>query len=367
MQTPGTSSSRSIAYFVSPHAFGHAARASAVMAAAQELEPALRFEVFTRVPRWFFEESLTGSFGYHSLLTDIGLVQKTSLREDVPATVRRLDEFLPFEGAQIQRLASRIAQLECRLVMCDIAPMGIAVAHAAGVPAALVENFTWDWVYTGYLDEDAGLERYIRYLHRWFDAASYHIQTEPICQRRSVDLTTAPISRQPRSSRMQIRQRLAIPSRAHVVLITMGGIEWRFDALDPLMNQPNVHFIIPGGAEQMQTRDGLILLPHYHDLYHPDLVNAADAVVGKVGYSTLAEVYYAGVPFGYIRRPQFRESSVLGTYIEEEMQGLAISETEFQSGRWVSRLPNLLALPRVGRRGTNGAGQVAHFVLELLG
>ena len=47
-----------IAYFVTPHGFGHAARAAAVMVALQEIDPAIQFDIFTQVPRWFFQDSL---------------------------------------------------------------------------------------------------------------------------------------------------------------------------------------------------------------------------------------------------------------------------------------------------------------------
>ena len=70
---------QSIAYFISPHGYGHAARAAGVMEAVHELNPSIRFEIFTKVPSWFFDDSSSGNFGYHSLLTDIGLVQRTPL------------------------------------------------------------------------------------------------------------------------------------------------------------------------------------------------------------------------------------------------------------------------------------------------
>ena len=57
-----------IAYFISPHGYGHAARASAVMDAIHDISPSLRFEIFTTVPQWFFEQSLTGPFAYHSFI-----------------------------------------------------------------------------------------------------------------------------------------------------------------------------------------------------------------------------------------------------------------------------------------------------------
>jgi len=39
-----------LAYFITPHGFGHAARACAVMAAAQQRIPNLLSEIFTRSP-----------------------------------------------------------------------------------------------------------------------------------------------------------------------------------------------------------------------------------------------------------------------------------------------------------------------------
>ena len=44
-----------IAYFISPHGFGHAARAAAVMQAISDTDAAVGFEIFTTVPSWFFQ------------------------------------------------------------------------------------------------------------------------------------------------------------------------------------------------------------------------------------------------------------------------------------------------------------------------
>ena len=84
-------------------------------------------------------------------MTDIGLVQETPLYADLARTVERLNRFIPFEGSEISGLAMKIDRLNCELVICDIAPMGIAVGREAGVPSLLVENLTWDWVYQEYM------------------------------------------------------------------------------------------------------------------------------------------------------------------------------------------------------------------------
>ena len=123
-----------IAYFVSPHGFGHAARASAVMNSVYDMDPLVHFEIFTTIPVWFFEESLKSPYGYHSLLTDVGLVQETPLCADLAGTVERLNRFIPFEKSQMWKLAMKIDRLNCELVICDIAPMESRSPGKEGCP-----------------------------------------------------------------------------------------------------------------------------------------------------------------------------------------------------------------------------------------
>ncbi len=363
---------RRIAYFISPHGFGHAARAAAVMDSLHAIAPSIRFEIFTLVPQWFFQDSLPTEFGYHALLTDVGLAQESALREDMPATLQRLSALYPFRQEHVDALARQVAGLDCECVVCDIAPLGIAVARAAHLPSILVENFTWDWIYGGYLDLEPRLSDYIAYLRDAFASADYHIQTEPVCYRPSangderVDLVTRPVSRRPRTPAALVRERLAIPPRAPTVLITMGGIPEQHAFVDALTQMDGIYFLIPGAVQSAGRIGNVILLPHRSDFYHPDLLNACNAVVGKSGYSTVAETYYAGIPFGYISRARFREAARMAFFIEHEMRGLQIQEAEFAEGAWLARLPELLAMSRQARNEANGSVAVATFIHHLL-
>ena len=204
------------------------------------------------------------------------------------------------------------------------------------------------------------------YLKTVFDTADYHIQTEPICSYGPADLTAPPISRCAKMTDRQIREKLGLSNDAKMVIITMGGVPAQFSSLNGLSHQRDVCIVVPGGSNSLEIRGNLILLPHHSDFFHPDLIMASDAVVGKVGYSTLAETYHAGVPFGYIIRPNFRESEILADYVENHMKGIAIKEVEFQDGEWASHLTRLLALPRIERSGPNGAEQVAGFLCSLV-
>lgn len=356
----------SIAVFVSAHGFGHAARACAVLQAMAERGSGLRYEIFTAIPEWFFEQSLTAEFVVHSEEVDVGLVQRTALDEDLEATVGRLGTFYDPASRRIENLAARVRDLGCRLVVNDIAPAGLAVAEHLGVPSVLVENFTWDWIYRGYETTHPGLAAYAAQLSGMFSKATLHLQCEPVCRVVDGAVSIAPVSRCPRLPVDQVRRGLGVAADTPLVLLTMGGIRWDFDSLDRLRGCRDIFFVIPGAAEE-ENRDGnIVRLPFLSDFYHPDLVEASDMVVGKLGYSTVAETYQSGAKLLFLARPRFRESTVLERFAREVMAAEEISETDFASGDWLDT-PGVLSA-RQGRPEPrpNGADQAAKLILDLI-
>ena len=141
-----------VAWFITPHGFGHTTRSVAIMAAMQRIRP-VRFEIFSSVPEFLFDG--IKDLRFHDHVCDVGLVQKSSIEVDLPATVTALDRFLADHESAVIQLATTLQDLAVSLVVCDISPIGIAAAKRAGLPVVLVENFTWDWIYEGYLDQEA--------------------------------------------------------------------------------------------------------------------------------------------------------------------------------------------------------------------
>jgi len=355
-----------IAFFVSSHGFGHAARACAVMDALLDLDSTIGFEIFTTIPKWFFEASLLKPFTYHHILTDIGLVQQTPFREDLPCTLKRLEGFYPLNKKQIETTARMLSETGCGLIVCDISPMGIAVGRVLGITSVLIENFTWDWIYEAYTATHPGFEFYVQYLKELFEDADHHIQTEPVCRYKKADLLLPPISRKPRLPKENLLKDLKITDGSPVVMITMGGVPQQYDIHNELREHKHFTFLISGASHSFQRIDNVLVLPFRSDYYHPDLIHASDVVIGKAGYSTVAEVYDAGIPFVFVKRPTFRESETVATFVRKHMPAMDISESQFEDGVWLPHLQNLLKSKRVHRTAKPGARQAAEFIYSLL-
>ena len=329
---------------MTPHGFGHAARASAVLAALGRRRR-LAVELYTTVPEWFFRDSLELPFRYHPLRTDVGLVQRDAMSEDLAATVAALAALLPFRDELLDRLAAEVRASGCGAVLCDVAPLGIAVAARAGLPAALVENFTWDWIYGAYLREEPRLAPYAEWLREWFERADLHLQATPACRPAAGATTVPPIARRGRSGPAAVRRELGLRPEERAVLVTMGGIPWDFGQLAPRL-PPDVVLLVPGGSGEGERREGsALLMPFRSRFHHPDLVAACDAVVGKIGYSTFAEAWTAGVPYGFIARERFPESPVLAGFVTAHRAGMAVPGDAVAGGSW-DWLAGLLAMPR---------------------
>ncbi len=350
-----------IACFLSSHGYGHAARTCAILNAAAELEPTLRVQLFTEVPEWFFAESLEIPYQLHICKTDVGLVQTSVFSHDVAATLRELDEYFPLSDACVDDLASKISG--CQLVLCDVSVLGVAVAKRAGMRSVLFENFGWDWIYESFLNEEPRFSDPIRRIADLYEKVDLRIQTAPLCRRIENLSMVPPVSRKPRRLGGETRDLLGVPDDKKLVLISRGGNPDDFQFLQGLKQYQKAIFLFAGGAPEMRQEDNLLFLPFKTKFFHPDLVHSADLVVGKGGYSMIAEIWASGTPFAYVLREGFRESPILDSFLREKVPSQRINDHEFESGRWIDQLDSLLSLIAVKGR-SNGALTSARLILS---
>lgn len=356
-----------LACFITSHGFGHATRALAVLGALRGILPELRFLIFGRLPRSLLNENLPAeSFELHEVDTDVGLVQDTPFQHDLSATLARLEAFLPFAPETLAPIVRRLRESGCDAVLCDVSPLGIAAGRVAVLPAILLENFTWDWIYEDYLGERPAFAPYVEQLGEIYDGAALRLQTEPVCNPLPGSCRLPPIVRPFRLTREEVRERLDLPQDQPLVLLTTGGISGEFAMKEALLSRPDVRFLLSGSGSEARCEGNLLHLPRDSGFHHPDLARASDLVAGKAGYGTVAEVLAAGVPFGRVLRKHFRESDALERYMDERIPGSTLSNEEFATGSWLARLDELLALPVSASVACNGAEEAARRLLPFL-
>lgn len=359
---------KSLSCFITGHGFGHATRTIAILEALRQLEPDLEIQLITTVPAQLFEESETiiGCFDYLNKQVDVGLVQTTALNADIPATITKLDEFLPFNKKIVSHLAESCQSSSA--ILCDIAPLGITVGKAVGIPSVLVENFTWDWIYKPFEKEFPTIQAHTNSLKKIFDIADYRIQTEPLCSPAPHDLLCPPIFRQKRNDSSFVRSELRIGDEP-IVLVTMGGIAQHLPHLKTLDNvgkNLGLKFVFTGQKESRSLGNNILLLSRKSSLYHPDLIHASDIVVCKTGYSTVAECYQAGVRVIAVGRTEFAESEVIMGFLKSHLSAVEMDARNYLSGNWTTALTKSLEHPQPKPATQNGADSAAAFIQSIL-
>jgi hypothetical protein len=354
-----------VACFATSHGFGHATRAVAVLRALAKNAPGLTVNSFSTLPDWFWTENLSPDIPHHAhqLETDVGLVQKSPFEHDLDQTITRLERFLAFDEPALEDVRKILRESKPDLILCDISPLGLVLGKELDIPTVLVENFTWDWIYGTYLNEDSRFEPIIEQLGTLFRSADLRIQTEPICERIESCPLVPPLFREFREPTNRILDRLGLPTGSRYLLVTTGGIPQDFSFLDKLKDRKDLTFVITGNFPQLERADNLILLPHRSGFHFPDLVRASCGVVGKVGYGTVAETWGSKVPLFAVYRENFRESKHIKNFVDRDVPSLKASETDFLDGTWIDRIDEFLALPEAdGENRPNGAKEAGHLI-----
>lgn len=321
-------------------------------------------------PTWLFRE-VVPSARLEGEAQDPGIIQASALDVDGAATARAHAGFLGEFESRAAGEAHWLGAHRVRLVVSDAGALACAAAARAGVPAFVVSNFSWDWILAPYARAEPALsraaQRYARAygraeaalrlpLHSDF-AAFRHIEDFPHLVRRS------------QRSAAEVRRALGIEAADDrpLLLVSFGGFGQ--GSLGELRCDLGPEWIATGYAAPPRGFLGRwIRLATPAPVAHPELVAAADAVLGKTGYGTVAEALCHGARFLYLRRPDYPEDALLAAGLEASGAAREISRRDFLAGRWRDALEDLLELPRPSDPPPcDGAPRVAARLLEALG
>ena len=108
-----------------------------------------RVVVCSGAPQFIFEmvipEESKSLLSFHRVVVDYGAIQKDALTVDCAASLigySKLDT-----STIVKEESAFIRKQGVHVVVADMPPLACAAARAAGVPCAVVTNFTWDFIY----------------------------------------------------------------------------------------------------------------------------------------------------------------------------------------------------------------------------
>ena len=110
-----------------------------------------------------------------------------------------------------------------------------------------------------------------------------------------------------------------------------------------------------------------IVLGRPSPVAHEDLMRACDAVIGKAGFSTVAEALAHDTRFLYLPRAEFPEVPVLEDGLKRHGCARAMPRADFDAGRWRAHLDALFRQPAASQGlPCDGADRIAETLLGML-
>lgn len=357
-----------VVYYVTSHGFGHATRAAAVCLELERL--GAKVVVRTSAPAWLFaDEGLKAEVRPTGF--DCGLTMKDALTVDFAGSLAAYETLLSGWSAHLAAETDFLRRSGAAAVLSDAEALPVEAAAAAGVPVAVVSNFTWDWIIEPWAGDDARWERVRARLAAAYAKADVLLRL-PLgggapAIARSADMPL--VVRRPGLTRAEVFAKVGLdPADPRpVAAFSLGGVGWSAEASARADALEGWRF-----AAYSPRPTGLkaewVLLPRCSDLRHSDLIAASDAVFTKPGYGTFAEVLAARVPALVVPRADFRESGLMVPLVSRLGRLRVLELPDFLAGRWQAGLDALLAAREPwADLAMDGAEAVARRALALAG
>jgi L-arabinokinase len=357
---------RRLAYYITPHGFGHAIRSIEVIRHLLVLAPALEIVIVSTIPEFLVDQSLGDSVSIRRKQLDIGLVQRDSIQFDLRATLDQLQSLHDHRDALVADEIHFLNAQEIQAVVCDIPFLPFAAASQASIPAIGMGNFTWDWIYQAYASADSRWTPLVDWIRESYHKCHLLLQL-PMHGDCSVcpNIQDVPlVARRAKRKREETLEILGLRLDQKVYLISFGWLDLGETAQKRLEEITDAVFLFKHPLS-FHFRNGICL--DEHPLSYEDVVAAVDGVITKPGYGIVSDCLAHGIPVIYTDRGFFPEYDILVQEMAKQLSTVYLSSPDFYAGRWQAAIQALEKLPRVTPAlPCNGAEVCAETILRYL-
>jgi len=343
-------------YYITGHGLGHASRSCQVLQALYTRHPAIRQEVVTAAPDWFLAANLPPTTTVYRRTLDVGVCQGDSLEMHLPATVEACRQLYAAAPALLAAENEELRRTGVDLVVTDVAALPCAAAALTGIPAVILSNFTWDWIYEGFLADEPGFAEAIAWQHDCYRQARLGLRLPfhgPLPVAEVIDLPL--VTRRSHRPKAEIRRQLGIREGERLALLSFGGFGLEEATLGKAAAMTGWILLAEDPLVAINQR----LRPLPPGVAYSDLVNAADVVVTKPGYGIVAECLAHQTAVLYTPRGNFREQPLLIEGLQRYGRALEIDNRRLRQGDFEEAFEQLLAMPQPSETLANNGAEVA--------
>ncbi|MFZ5620299.1 MAG: hypothetical protein ACOY5W_04680 [Pseudomonadota bacterium] len=332
-----------LAVAISSHGYGHGAQTAAVLAAVRARLPQLRLTLLTGLPRAFLAERIGGDFTLIDWRADFGMRMTSALDVDLE---RSGDAYAAFHAdwpAQVDAACTRLEAVAPDLLLANVPYLPLAAAARLGLPALALCSLNWAGIYRHYFGARPEAPAVLADMEAAYNAARHFLCPAPSMAMPELGNVRpiGPLARLGRPRRAQLCDRLGIADTRRIVMIAPGGIPLRLP-LETWPADPDIAWIVPQawGVERpdMHAFEAL-------GLGFTDALASVDALLGKLGYGTVAECACNGVPMLYIPRPDWPEEHCLADWLARHGRCAPVPREVVAAGRLRGLLDALWAQP----------------------
>lgn len=335
-----------IAYFVSSHGFGHAARTRTIL---QQLQHLADVTVFSVAPMWFWGDLKVEHVDYKA---DVGCIQRETLVIDEDATQDAFAQFAMDKAARYRQIENLHALDPFDLITTDIAPEPLEFASRLGIRSVLVANFTWVEIYEPMMAMQGSLPSL---MDQYLVADETYIPAFQTGMKWVQNACTVDIIAEQGS---WIRHRLD-PDGKYNRLVYIDAGRWGTDiGWNNAVTHPDTLFIRLG-PKQCDFPQNVLELSFGAER-HADIVKSVDLVVAKPGYGIVTECLANRTPWGCIPRSGFAEDETLINAVEPSDAFFVVNHHQLMT----LTFPMVSSALTTSGVGFDGANQIANRLLR---
>jgi len=355
-----------IAYYITPHGFGHAVRSVQVIRQLLDLAPDLEIVLVSDLPEFLLDGIKGSSLSIRKKRLDIGLVQRDSIQFDLDATRHILASLHHHRNALLAEEIHFLQTQEILAVVSDIPFIPFAAASRTGIPAIGISNFTWDWIYAAYGSSDPRWSPLVDWIRESYQKCDLFLQL-PMhgdCSACPIVRDVPLVARQARRNREETRSILQLPPDQQVYLISFAYLELEEAAQKRVQDIAEAVFLY---KHPLSYHFGNGICLDGLSLSFEDVVAAVDGVITKPGYGIVTDCLAHGTPIIYTDRGFFPEYDVLVREMAEHLATVYLSSQDLYAGLWKSAIERLDKGPRsVPALPLNGAEVCAQTILSFI-